>query len=236
MSTNSKKTNDDQLQQVFLVDDHPMLLDGLTRLVEQIPGCKICGKAASASEALAQIPSIMPDLVITDISLPDKNGLELIKDLHAILPELRILTFSMHDEMLYAARTLRAGGKGYLMKGADTELLATAVNRVLEDGIYLSPEVSDNLLKNLSGGAAPQTRLQVLTDRELEIFELIGRCQSITEIAEQLHISPKTVDAHRGNIKAKLNLPDAQSLMREAILWIELAKEPESKPEDGTTA
>lgn len=222
----TEKTGDGTLRRVFLVDDHPMLLDGLSKLVEQMPRCMVCGRASFAAEALAGIPSAMPDLVITDISLPDKNGIELIKDLHSILPEVRILAFSMHDEMLYAARALKAGAKGYLMKGADTELLETAVNRVLEGGIYLSPEVSDHLLRNLSGGASPQTRLEVLTDRELEIFELIGRCRSISQISKQLHISPKTVDAHRGNIKTKLNLADAASLMREAILWIELAKEP----------
>lgn len=226
MGNNSEKTDDKSMQRVFLVDDHPMLLDGLKRLVEQIPRCTVCGRAATAAEAFTSIPSSMPDLVITDISLPDKNGLELIKDLISIMPELRILTFSMHDEMLYAARTLRAGGKGYLMKGAGADLLATAVNRILDDGIYLSPQVSDHLLQNLSGGALPKTRLEVLTDRELEIFELIGRCQNVSEISDQLHISPKTVDAHRGNIKAKLNITDAASLMREAILWIELSQEP----------
>ena len=225
MGKNSKKTGDGEMRRGFLVDDHPMLLDGLARLVEEIPQCMICGRALNAAEAFAQIPSAKPDLVITDITLPDKNGLELIKDLHAILPDLSILTFSMHDEMLYAARTLKAGGKGYLMKGADTKLLAIAINRVLDGGIYLSPKVSDHLLRNLSGGSSPQPRLEVLTDRELEIFELIGRCRSVSDISEQLHISPKTVDAHRGNIKAKLGLPDAATLMREAVLWVELPKE-----------
>jgi DNA-binding NarL/FixJ family response regulator len=221
----TKKNLDQPQWRVFLVDDHPMLIEGLTKLVEQIPQCTICGQAASASEALEKIPSAMPDLVITDISLPDKNGLELIKDLNSMHPDLKILTFSMHDEMLYAARTLKAGARGYLMKGADTNLLEKAVNRVLKNGIYLSPQVADHLLRNMSGGSLPQSRLQVLSDRELEIFELIGRCRSISQISDQLNISPKTVDAHRGNIKAKLNLTDAASLMREAILWIELEKD-----------
>lgn len=226
MSEDLQKTGDGPLRRVFLVDDHPMLLDGLKKLVEQIPRCTVCGLAGSAGEALELIPCEKPDLVITDISLPDKSGLELIKDLHSIHPELRILTFSMHDEMLYAARTLKAGGKGYLMKGASKETLATAVNRVLGDGIYLSPKVSDHLLRNMSGGMLPQSPLEALTDRELEIFELIGRCHNVSEISDQLHISPKTVDAHRGNIKTKLKLTDAASLLREAILWIELSKNP----------
>lgn len=226
LSGNSQKTDDGALRRVFLVDDHPMLLDGLKKLVEQIPRCTVCGLAGSAAEALERIPIEKPDLIITDISLPDRNGLELIKDLNTILPEVRILTFSMHDEMLYAARALKAGGKGYLMKGASKETLAIAVNRVLEDGIYLSPKVSDHLLRTMSGGTLPQSPLEALTDRELEIFELIGRCHNVSEISDQLHISPKTVDAHRGNIKAKLKLADAASLLREAILWIELSKNP----------
>lgn len=211
---------------MFLVDDHPVLCDGLVRIVEQMPRCVVCGKAASAAEAIAAITSMLPDLVITDLSLPDKSGLELIKELQAMLPDIRILTFSMHDEMLYAARCIKAGGKGYLMKGADAALLVAAVNQVLEGGIYLSPQVSDHLLRNLAGGNAPQPGLATLTDRELEIFELIGRCLSLARISEKLNISPKTVDAHRSNIKAKLDLPNAASLMREAILWIELSKEP----------
>lgn len=233
MSETPEKTDDCALRRVFLLDDHPMVLDGLAKLVEQMPCCMVCGRAASAAEALDRIPSASPDLVITDISLPDANGLELIKDLLSIFPEMRILAFSMHDEMLYAERTLKAGSKGYLMKGADTNLLASAVNRVLEGGVYLSPEVSDHLLRNLSGGARGRTGLDMLSDRELEIFEMIGRCHSISEISEQLHISPKTVDAHRGNIKAKLNVADAASLLREAILWIELSQDPrpDSKPE-----
>lgn len=213
-------------RRIFLVDDHPMLRDGLRRLIEQVPDCTVSGEAASASEAMEQIEKNIPDLVVMDISLPDKTGLDMIKDLHALDPKLKILVFSMHDEMVYAERTLKAGSKGYLMKGADSGLLVNAVKRVLNHGIYLSPRVADHLLRNISGGGKIGNRLQVLTDRELEVFELIGRCYANSQISDQLNISPKTVDAHRANIKTKLNLPDAPSLLREAILWIELAKEP----------
>ncbi len=211
------------MKRVFIVDDHPTLRDGLRRLVEQVAGCEVCGEAASTSEALEAIPSLIPDLVITDISLPDRSGLELIKDLRTLSPATEILVFSMHDEMLYAERCLRAGAKGYLMKGAKTPMLVQAVERVTSGNIYLSSRMTDHILANLSGKQTFKLRLETLSDRELEIFELIGLCRSSSQIAEQLAISPKTVDAHRGNIKTKLGLADAPSLMREAVLWIELS-------------
>ncbi len=211
---------------IYLVDDHPMLRDGLGRLIGQLPEYTICGEATTAAEALEQIPKILPDLVVMDISLPDKNGLDLLKDLQALAPGIKVLVFSMHDEMVYAERTLKAGSKGYVMKGADSTLMVDAIKRILANGIYFSPRVSDHLLKNLSVGKSSGNRLQTLSDRELEVFGMIGRCFSSGQISDQLNISPKTVDAHRANIKTKLNLPDAPSLLREAILWIELAKEP----------
>jgi DNA-binding NarL/FixJ family response regulator len=211
------------MKTVFLVDDHPTLRDGLRRLVEQVVGCNVCGEAASASEALETIPVLVPDLVVTDISLPDRNGLELIKDLRTLLPTTEILVFSMHDEMLYAERCMKAGAKGYLMKGAKTPKLLEAVERVASGKVYLSERMSEHILANFAGQRAVRMKLDALSDRELEVFELIGLCRNSSQISEQLNISPKTVDAHRGNIKAKLNLPDAPSLMREAVLWIELS-------------
>lgn len=228
MDRSINRIEDEPLRRVFLVDDHPILLDGLIRLVRAIPRCMVCGQATSAAEALARIPAANPDLVIMDISLPDRSGLELTKELHAIIPEASVLALSMHDEMLYAARIIKAGGKGYLMKGVDTSLLIEAINRVLDGGIYLSQRMSDHLLGSLSG-SAPQNRLQVLSDRELEIFGLIGNCQSVSQISQQLKISPKTVDTHRASIREKLGLTDAASLMQEATLWVELSKEPQPK-------
>ena len=145
MAETLSKTNNGSLQRVFLIDDHSMLLDGLALLVDQTPGCMVCGKAATAAEALAEIPTALPDLVVTDLSLPDKDGLELIKELNSLMPEVAILVFSMHDETLYAARTIEAGAKGYLMKGADITLLMDAVNRVLDGEVYLSPQIADRL-------------------------------------------------------------------------------------------
>ena len=222
------------MKKIFLVDDHPMLREGLMRLIEQKADCQVCGEAMTASQALDAIPILEPDMVMMDISLPDKSGLELIKDLKAITPHIRILVFSMHDEMLYAERVIRAGAKGYLMKGAPTEKLSAAIDCVLADGLYLSNQVSNHILNSLSGnrfdGQVGQVGIERLSDRELEIFELIGRGRSNAQIAGQLHISPRTVDAHRCNIKTKLSLSDAPSLMREAVLWIELAGKKTTSP------
>lgn len=211
------------MKKIFLVDDHPMLREGLQRLIEQQPGCEVCGESDTASGALEAILRLSPDLVMTDISLPDKNGLELIKDLQALSPTIPILVFSMHDEMLYAERAMRAGAKGYLMKGTMIDGLAEAMASVLSGGVYLSRRVSDHILQNLSGTRVPaKSGLKRLTDRELEIFELIGCGKSSTQISDQLHISPKTVDAHRANIRSKLSLSDGPALLREAVLWVEL--------------
>jgi len=212
------------MKKIYLVDDHPMLREGLSQLIRNKAGCEICGESETASGALTAIPDCAPDIVLMDITLPDKNGLELIKDLQALLPELKILVFSMHDEMLYAERVMRAGAKGYLMKGESTDKLNEAIDCVLSGGLYLSRNVCDHVLNSMSKKrAVTPPGPGSLTDRELEIFELIGRGRSCAQIASQLNISPKTVDAHRTNIRSKLGLPDSTALMREAVLWVELA-------------
>lgn len=216
------------MKKIFLVDDHPMIREGLSKsFVEK--ELEICGYAESSAEALELIPALQPDLVTMDISLPDKNGLELIKDLLARMPNLKILVFSMHDETLYAERVMRAGAKGYVMKGESTSVLMKAITEILSGGTYLSTSASNHLLSNLSGSKSRGLiGFDRLSDRELEIFELIGRGRSNSQIASQLHISPKTVDAHRTNIKAKLGIADAPGLMRSAVLWIEQGRSAES--------
>lgn len=222
MAAETQKKPMEKMKRIFLVDDHPMMREGLARLITEAGKWEICGFAETSASAIEQIPKLQPDLVTLDISLPDKNGLELIKDLLALIPDLRILVFSMHDEMLYAERVMRAGAKGYLMKGESTEALTQALESILEGGVFLSSTASNHLLKNLSGTKSQaQFGLDRLTDRELEVFELIGRGKNTAQIAEHLHISPKTVDAHRANMKTKLGLPDAPALMRGAVLWIE---------------
>ena len=207
---------------IFLVEDHPTVREGLRLLITHYPKWEICGEAHSAKLAMPQILELKPDLVIMDISLPDKNGLELVKDLQAQTFGIKILVFSMHDEFLYAERVMRAGAKGYLMKGKPTQVLAEAIECILAGKLYLSAEVSNHLLKTLSRDNSGQSGIARLTDRELEIFELIGRCKSNSIIAKQLNISARTVDAHRSNIRSKLALPDAPTLLREAVLWVEL--------------
>jgi DNA-binding NarL/FixJ family response regulator len=199
-----------------------MMREGVCRMVRESPAWEICGEASSAIPAVEAIIQANPDLVILDISLPDKSGLELIKDLNARAFGLNILVFSMHDEFLYAERVMRAGAKGYLTKDSPTESLSEAIECVLQGKLYLSRDVSDHILKTLSRTASGQVGIAKLTDRELEIFELIGRCRTNAQIAEKLNISARTVDAHRSNIRAKLSLPDAPTLMREAVLWVEL--------------
>ena len=210
------------MKQIYLVDDHPMLLEGLVRLISHKEDWQVCGQAVKACEAIEAIQLHSPDLVMMDITLPDKSGIEVIKDLQSLTPGLKILVFSMHDEMLYAQRAIRAGAKGYIMKGAATGKLMEAIDRVMAGEIYLSSRVSNQILKGLSGKRLPeQFGLERLTDRELEVFELLGHGKSTGQISDLLHISPKTVDAHRFNLKTKLVLPDAQALMRQAILWVE---------------
>jgi len=220
-------------KRIFLVDDHPMMREGLARSIEQGGPWKICGQAASSFAALEQVPLLLPDLVTMDVSLPDKNGLELIKDLLCRVPGLLILVFSMHDETLYAERVMRAGAKGYLMKGEPTATLIQAIDTVLKGGVFLSGNASNHLLKSLAGSRSRgQYGLDLLSDRELEIFELIGSGKSNAQIASMLHISPKTVDAHRAKMKTKLGLADAPSLMRSAVLWLETGR---GKGSGGTT-
>ncbi len=210
-------------KRVFLVDDHPMMLDGMRRLIDSEPGFVCCGGAKSAEEAVGEIPKCQPDLVITDITLPKRNGLELIKDLTAMHPDLPVFVYSMHDESFYAERALRAGARGYLMKEAGSEKMLEAIRYVLAGEISVSPAMASKILKVFS---APQARgshspVQSLTDREFDVFQLIGQGKSTKEVAAQLHLSHKTVAVHRGHIKEKLGLSSSAELVHQAIRWAE---------------
>ena len=210
-------------RRVFLVDDHPMMRDGMSRLIDSEPGLICCGGAQSAEEAVAQIASCKPDLVITDITLPNRSGLDLIKDISAMNPDVLVFVYSMHDEMFYAERALRAGARGYLMKEAGSERMLEAIRRVLAGEICVSPKIAAKILTLFSG---PQPRgsnspVQKLTDREFDVYRLIGEGRSTKEIAEQLHISGKTVAVHREHIKEKLGVGSATELTYQAIRWVE---------------
>lgn len=210
-------------KKILIVDDHPVVRKGLVGIIEDEEGLTICGAAASVHEALTAVESAQPDLILCDLGFPGRNGMELIKDLRALHPELPVLVMSMHDELIYAERILRAGGRGYIMKEAPAEVLIGAIRRVLKGGVFVSESVNDHFLIGMSGGH-PRTAsfpLQRLTDRELEVFELLGSGDGNHEIARQLSISPRTVDAHRANIREKLGIGDGNALTRYAVRWVE---------------
>lgn len=210
-------------KQIFIVDDHPMMREGLAQLIAHEPDLAICGEAGTSREALDLVGKTNPDLVLVDISLPDKSGLELIKDLLALHPKLPVLVISMHDESLHAERVLRAGGRGYIMKQEGGKKMIEAIRRVLSGQIYVSEKMSGRILETFTGrsGQANRSPIEKLTDREFEIFQLIGQGIGTRDIAGRLHLSIKTIEAHRANIKEKLALKDATELVRHAVRWVE---------------
>lgn len=219
-------------RKIFIVDDHPMMRRGYASLINAEPDLTVCGEAGSTSEALAALADNEPDLVVADISLEGPNGLELAKQLLSWNPELFVLIISMHDEVLYAERALQAGVRGYLMKTEGDEAVLQAIRHVLGGHVYLSSAMQDRVLLQHVGSPArvdPDAAaggLHVLSDRELEVFEMIGRGHTAREIAERLAISPKTVESHRARIKAKLGIDTPTELMRRAIQWVETIGDP----------
>jgi len=211
-------------KRILIVDDHPMMRQGLSQLIASEPDLTVCCEADTARQAFDAIARGKPDLALVDISLPDKSGLELIKDLHAMYPELSVLVVSMHDESLYAERVLRAGGRGYVMKQEGGRKLMDAIRHVLSGQIYVSEKMSSRILETFSGGRRDASGSPVarLTDREFEVFQLIGQGKGTREIAEHLHLSVKTVEVHRANIKQKLGITSATDLVRFAVRWADL--------------
>jgi DNA-binding NarL/FixJ family response regulator len=210
-------------KRLLIVDDHPMMRTGLAQLIDNEGDLKVCAEADNAGQALDLAVSQTLDLILLDISLPDKNGLELIKDIRALKPGLPILVVSMHDESLYTERVLRAGGRGYIMKQEGGKKLLQAVRQVLNGQIYVSEKMSAVILETFSGrrAEAAVSPLQQLSDREFEVFQLIGQGKSTRDIAAHLHLSAKTVEVHRLNIKKKLKLKTATDLVRHAVRWLD---------------
>ncbi len=211
---------------VLLVDDHPIVRQGLAELIEQEPDLSVCGEAENASEALQMIAALQPDIAIVDISLQGTSGIELIKDVKARYPHLPMLVLSMHDETLYAERVLRAGARGYVMKEEATEKLMAAIHKVLSGQIHLSEKMATRLLSKLIDGTyeSSGSPMERLSDRELQVFESIGLGLGTREIAEKLHISVKTIDSHREHIKAKLKLTGSTELVQHAIQWVQFER------------
>lgn len=208
---------------VFIVDDHPIVRQGLKGLISQSPDLMVCGEAETIYDALKAIEQLKPDIVIVDISLKGESGVDLIKDIRIRYPDLPVLTLSMYDEAIYAERVLRAGARGYVTKEEAAENVLSAIRQVLKGQIFLSERMSAKMLSKLVGGRTESPGLSIdrLSDRELQIFELIGRGMSTRMIAETLHLSIKTVESHRANIKEKLQIESATELLQQAIHWLQ---------------
>jgi DNA-binding NarL/FixJ family response regulator len=207
---------------ILVVDDHPIVRLGIRQMLAAERDLEVCGEAASVDAAKQFIESTSPDLAIVDLSLEQGTGLDLIRTLRESAPTLLVLVLSMHDEALFAERVLRAGARGYIMKREAITGLVGAIRQVLSGRICVSEHMAQTVLERLGrDGAAPDNPLATLTDRELEVFDLIGRGVSTAAIAEQMAVSVKTIETYRSNIKTKLNLKDATDLIRFAATWAE---------------
>ncbi len=205
-------------KRIVIVDDHPVLRKGLGRIINSNDGFVVCGEAGEATDGMTLVRKEKPDLVIADIGLPGASGIELTKNIRAEFPRMPVLILSMHEEPLYAERALRAGAMGYIIKREALEKIADAVRDVLSGRRYVSPAISQQLSAHSKEGA--KTLIAELTDRELEVLELIGKGCEVRDIAKQLGLSPKTVETHRTHIKEKLNLKNARGVARFAVQWL----------------
>lgn len=207
---------------ILLVDDHPITRQGLRALISQQPHFEVCGEADSAPQAVDLLGKLKPDLVIVDITLKTTNGIELIKNLRAQSPLLRVLVVSMHDENLYAERALRAGAQGYVMKQEASDQIIPALEKILKGELHLSAAVKDKILHRFvnNGGEKPVSAIESLSDREMEVFQLIGNGHSTRQIATRLNLSTKTIDSYREHLKIKLSLTTGSDLVRHAIQWV----------------
>jgi DNA-binding NarL/FixJ family response regulator len=214
------KTKENKTQ-VLIVDDHPVIRDGLVTIVNHERDMNVCGQAADAYQALKAAAELKPDIVVTDISLKSSDGIELTKNIKARCPGLPVIIFSVHDESLYAERALLAGAKAYLMKDEVSENIIKAIRTVLSGEIYVSDTISKKFLHKIAGDKAgtAKTPIESLSDREFEVFRLIGEGLKASQIANQLHLSIKTAETYRSRIKEKLNLADAAELLQYSIKW-----------------
>lgn len=213
---------------IMLVDDHPAVINGYRYMLQACPQYEICGTATNEAEAISLVTQEKPDLIITDLNMPGRGGLELIKDLATLHPGVKIIVSSMHDEMLFAARALRAGACGYVGKDSPGNALMDAISRVIEGGVYVSDKLAAHLAASF---ASPRPRgssespLKKLSDREFQVFELFGHGKTAKEIAAQLHLSPKTVSVHRDHIKEKMGFVTSAEMIRQAVRWVETQRE-----------
>lgn len=231
--TSSKHTNDTATAQppaveqvkrrVLIVDDHPIFRNGITQLINHEADLHVCGEICSAAQALGAVDELKPDIVVLDISIQGTNGIELMKSIRALHPQLPAIMVSMHDESVYAERALRAGARGYVMKAAPSEKVIEALRRVLGGGLYLSEAIGGRLLDTFLNGRASNvgtSTIEQLSDREIEVFRAVGEGRGTREIARTLFLSVKTVETHRAHIKEKLQLKTAPELVRAAVEWV----------------
>lgn len=217
----AKTKTDKQFVKVLIVDDHPIVRDGLSMRITGQSDMEVCGEAEDVADALDLIRQTRPDVAVIDISLKTGSGIDLIKRIKAIDDSIRILAISMYEESLYAERAIRAGAMGYLNKQVATRNIISAILHVFDDKMYLTEQMTDHMLQLArTGERLGQSPLDRLSDRELQVFELIGRGHSTREIAELLHLSAKTIDNYRDFIKTKLNLKDSNELLRQATIWL----------------
>jgi DNA-binding NarL/FixJ family response regulator len=209
--------------QVLLADDHPLFRRGVAELIAATEDFEVCAEANSAAEALAMVREMPVEIAVLDISFHGTNGLELTKQIHAEKPEVRIVLLSMHDEQLYAVRALKSGAQGYVMKREKPEMLIEALRKVIEGGIFVSPQVSDTLVyRTVHAEQNDVSPIDLLSDRELEVLHLFGEGNTTQEIANLLHLSAKTIETHRLHIKEKLGFRTAAELIRFAVNWVAL--------------
>jgi len=208
---------------VLLVDDHPIVRQGIATVISDQADMEVCGEAEELYAALRAIEDARPDVAIVDLTLKDSSGLDLIKEIRARAPQVKVLVLSMRDEGFYAERALRAGAMGYLTKQEGAARIVEAVRRVARGEVHLSDKMSGQVIRKYVGASgAGESPLDQLTDRELEIFELIGRGLPTREIGKRLHISTKTVESHREHIKDKLEIDTATDLLKHAIQWVQM--------------
>ena len=204
-------------RKVLLVDDHPIVRQGMALLINREPDLIVCADAEESNAALQALESCRPDLAIVDISLPGRDGLELLKMIRARDPQLPVLILSMHGETIYAERALRAGANGYIMKQEATDKVLVAIRRILNSEVYVSEQVASRMLRQMGRSSAERSPLDGLSDRELEVFRRMGEGQSTRQIADELHLSVKTVETHQAHLKDKLSLRSSRELVQYAI-------------------
>jgi DNA-binding NarL/FixJ family response regulator len=221
MATKPQLTSQTRKHRVLLVDDHPIVRQGLALLIDRENDLSVCGEAEGAHSAFHAVATLRPDIVVLDISLSGPDGLDVLKEIRAKTTHLPVLILSMHDESIYAERAMRAGANGYIMKQEATEKVLIAIRRILQGEVYLSDRLTNSMLRQYVRGiaSAQASPLENLTDRELEVFRLIGEGHGTRQIADQLHVSVKTIESYQAHIKDKLALKNARELLQRAIEW-----------------